>query len=214
MFYWTYKFLLLKHFKRTNLFKELLPLSSVKYMRVGIVLHLVFGSILLTNTEIIPRQKEDFSLVERINQWDMFKNNQNFADLASRITLSNHGVIYLFSAISIVLLIVATNLLRILIPAMKACFKFCLIAKNKQETEVELEQNEDETESNDFYKEVQLPFLTLLQEKSLLEVWKLEQYLSKHGGVTKINNDCAEFRFANEIKCHKHVDRKLIYRSE
>lgn len=52
--YWVYKFLLLKYYERTNRFNEELPIMTTGYIKVGLILHGLFGGLMITNSKLIP----------------------------------------------------------------------------------------------------------------------------------------------------------------
>lgn len=52
--YWVYKVLLLKYYQKTNRFNERLPIYSTNYMKIGLFIHLFIGSLMLSNSEMIP----------------------------------------------------------------------------------------------------------------------------------------------------------------
>jgi len=52
--YWVYKFLLLKFYQRTNKFNEELPIFSTTFIKIGLILHGIFGGLMLTNSRLIP----------------------------------------------------------------------------------------------------------------------------------------------------------------
>ena len=52
--YWVYKFLLLKYYSKTTKFNEELPMISVAYIKVGIVIHIVFTVFMISNSGLLP----------------------------------------------------------------------------------------------------------------------------------------------------------------
>jgi len=53
-FYWIYKFLLLKYYQRTAKFNEGLPYNATTWMRAALLLHIVIGGFMVTNSQILP----------------------------------------------------------------------------------------------------------------------------------------------------------------
>lgn len=49
LYYWVYKMLLLKYYRRTSNFSEDLPLNSLEYAEFGLILHLFIGSYMLSS---------------------------------------------------------------------------------------------------------------------------------------------------------------------
>ena len=52
--YWVYKFLLLKFYMKTSRFNEGLPISATKTAIFALLLHVVFGGYMITNSAILP----------------------------------------------------------------------------------------------------------------------------------------------------------------
>ena len=135
--YWVYKLLLLKFYQRTNKFNEELPIKSVSYMKIGIILHMVVGSILLTNTDVIPKSEDGFSLVNEIKTWDFYKKNKNdfVANFMERYGHQNHGLVYVMATIVILSLIVIFNVIKLLIALIKSCCAFRKSLKSSEGVE-------------------------------------------------------------------------------
>ena len=55
--FWVYKSLLIKFYAKPKNFKEHLPVFSTSYIKVGIVFHIIFGGLMLTNSQIIPSEE-------------------------------------------------------------------------------------------------------------------------------------------------------------
>ena len=51
--YWAYKILLLKHYKKTTSFDAQLPIASMGYFRIALILHIAFGSFQFSNSNIL-----------------------------------------------------------------------------------------------------------------------------------------------------------------
>lgn len=54
LLYWVYKCLLLKYYQRTSRFNEDLPIDATSYMRFALLLHIVIGGFMVTNSQILP----------------------------------------------------------------------------------------------------------------------------------------------------------------
>lgn len=51
--YWVYKSLMVKYYRKTVSFNEDLPMYSIKFLKIGIVLHTIMGAFILSNDDII-----------------------------------------------------------------------------------------------------------------------------------------------------------------
>jgi hypothetical protein len=54
IFFFVYKYLLIKYYQKTSSFDQELPLFTTSYIKVGIFFHIICGGIMLTNSDIIP----------------------------------------------------------------------------------------------------------------------------------------------------------------
>jgi len=57
--YWVCKVLLLKFFQRTTKFNENLQLVSLSYMKYGLLIHMIIGGIMYTNSRIFSQQNQE-----------------------------------------------------------------------------------------------------------------------------------------------------------
>ena len=53
IFYWAYKLLLLKHYSKTTSFNHELPLFTIQFFKVGVILHLCLGAFMFSNSNIL-----------------------------------------------------------------------------------------------------------------------------------------------------------------
>lgn len=97
-----YKFLLLFYYQKTTQFNHELPMLATSYIKVGIFLHIAFGAIMVTNSDIIPshdlqvpKEGEDY------NSWSFF--------MRERFWSKSHGTIYAIFCISLVIFLVLKN---------------------------------------------------------------------------------------------------------
>ena len=51
--YWVYKYLLVKFYSKTTSFNHKLPLFTINFFKVGIILHLILGSFMFSNSNIL-----------------------------------------------------------------------------------------------------------------------------------------------------------------
>mmetsp|Transcript_11586 Transcript_11586/g.17530 ORF Transcript_11586/g.17530 Transcript_11586/m.17530 type:complete len:87 (+) Transcript_11586:3148-3408(+) len=70
IFYWVYKYLLLKFYQRTNKFNEELPIFSVGLIKFGLIIHLVFGGLMVTYSKIMPLTlTENIGFEDKAEEW-------------------------------------------------------------------------------------------------------------------------------------------------
>lgn len=63
VYYWFNKSLMIRFYQRPN-FDEKLPKFASRYLKVGIVLHVIFGALMITNGGLIPNE-ETMSVIKR-----------------------------------------------------------------------------------------------------------------------------------------------------
>lgn len=51
--YWVYKFLLIKYYKKTTRFNEEIPVESLSYFQFAILLHILIGGAMITNSNLL-----------------------------------------------------------------------------------------------------------------------------------------------------------------
>ena len=96
--FWVYKFLLLKFYAKTTNFNYELPLFSTSYIKIGIFFHIIFGGLMVTNSEIIP--SED-TLPDETHEHDGI-----IAMINNRYLSKNHGWYYFVFTIMLFLYII------------------------------------------------------------------------------------------------------------
>jgi len=50
--YWVYKFLLIKYYKKTTRFNEEIPVESLGYFKFAILLHILVGGAMISNSNM------------------------------------------------------------------------------------------------------------------------------------------------------------------
>lgn len=58
VFYWVYKFLLLKVYQKTTRFNEDLPLQSINLLRYGLFFHIFITLLMISNHRLLPSIEE------------------------------------------------------------------------------------------------------------------------------------------------------------
>lgn len=51
--YWAYKFLLIKHYRKTTSFNHRLPLFTINFFKIAVFLHLALGAYMYSNSKIL-----------------------------------------------------------------------------------------------------------------------------------------------------------------
>ena len=121
--YWVYKFLLLKYYERTNRFNEELPIYATGYIKVGLVLHGIFGGFMLTNSRLIPPgSKVDPTLVLNSTPSSTFDaSNGLIAGLAARFFASGFGATYCLFWLCVVAWLVARPTILAVVASIFSC---------------------------------------------------------------------------------------------
>ena len=126
--YWVYKFLLLKYYERTNRFNEELPIYTTGYIKIGLVLHGIFGGFMITNSRLIPPgDKVDRTLVLNSTPSAAFSSSSGvLAELEARFLASSFGTTYLLFWVCVIVWLIARPTILELVAALFGCLgKFC-----------------------------------------------------------------------------------------
>lgn len=162
-----YKFLLLKYYQTTNRFNEQLPIESVAYIKSGLLFHLIIGSLMISNSEMIPDNGAEYNVEEfEIDVNEVLRENQGFELLLSipgRLMRTTHSRLYV-SLIAFLLICVALK--KTLLQCLIKCFR------GMESLIVDDDSKESTAYSRDIYKEFVIQSLDDLLEKSAIE--KLE----------------------------------------
>jgi hypothetical protein len=123
--YAVYKFLLLKYYAKTTKFNEELPMISIAYIKVALVIHMVFTVFMISNAKLLPLQEGGLIDIKTI-----FKvSDSNFiVQLFSRFLFRGYALLYIAGvALLIVLAIFKTILLD---PIYNLCCGSCCNRKS------------------------------------------------------------------------------------
>lgn len=170
--YWVYKFLLLKFYQRTNRFNEELPIFSTNFIKFGLILHGIFGGLMLTNSSLIPvTAKEE---VEDANGMTIEAFKSRFSD-------SVYAELYLaFWILVLVWLFLKETVLSFIWGILTRCFS-CF----------EGQKEADAAHSKDFFMEIKAGPLADIYDKAKDELEDLD---------TNFNPDNQEaYRFEEEV---------------
>lgn len=124
LFFWVYKILLLKFYRRTTSFNEDLPISIIKWVRVSVFVHGITSIFLMSDMNLMPLSDpfDDF------NEWQINHSGDWFSAIVFRIHYRFYCRIFLYVYITIILYYVATDtFMKVLglccIPCKKCCCK-------------------------------------------------------------------------------------------
>ena len=72
--YWVYKLLLIKYYKKTTAFNQDLPIYSIFYLRIGIFIHILMATFILSNEQIVTTKLFD-RIAEAQGTTDLVEDN-------------------------------------------------------------------------------------------------------------------------------------------
>lgn len=96
--YWVYKFLLLKYYAKTSKFNEEMPLSSIWYIKVGLIIHCVFTLFMITNAGLLPIEESFFNFKEQ--------EPNVIAQLFTRFFFREYAIIYVLGLGALIVLFI------------------------------------------------------------------------------------------------------------
>ena len=129
--YWVYKFLLLKYYERTNRFNEELPIYTTGYIKIGLVLHGIFGGLMITNSRLIPPDESnndqvDQTLVINSTPTAAFGSAHVLVGLEARFFASSFGTTYFFFWACVIVWLIARSTILELVASLFGCLgKLC-----------------------------------------------------------------------------------------
>ena len=92
--YWVYKGLLLKYYGKTTKFNQEIPINSMWWVKFGIIMHIMIGSIMLSNKDFFPKTADDPEDQEHVI--DQFVPADFFlVEYVHRLQAGSQSVIYL-----------------------------------------------------------------------------------------------------------------------
>lgn len=100
--YWVYKYLLLKYYQRTSKFNEELAIKSIKFIKYGLMFHMIGAMLMYSNTDLLSGITAEFD--DEIYSGYLEK-GLKFTGLEGRFS-SRHSQIYLVIFICIVFVFV------------------------------------------------------------------------------------------------------------
>lgn len=85
--YWVYKMLLLKYYRKTTSFNQLLAVRAIEIMQVSVLFHILVGSFIFSNSAVFGRSAD----IEDNSFYRYIKNN--YPGMQSRFQ-SHHSIFY------------------------------------------------------------------------------------------------------------------------
>lgn len=111
VFYWVYKFLLVKYYQKTTAFNAELPISTVDYMRVALIIHLLVALFMVSDMNLMPINNP----FNDQNEWFVNHSQNVLWIIMLRIFLRPYCVLFGLFIVAIILFMTFTNAcLRIL----------------------------------------------------------------------------------------------------
>lgn len=155
LFFWVYKTLLLKFYRRTVSFNEDLPMSTIKWIKFSLVVHGLTSIFLISDMNLMPLSDpfDDF------NEWQINHSGNWLRAIRIRIQYRFYCQIFLGVYLLLVLYFIAQDtffkcLAYLCIPCKKCCCQDKKVAVLPHEDCMEDEFKEKEGESNDFFSEI------------------------------------------------------------
>lgn len=173
VFYWAYKWLLLKYYKRTEKFNERLPIAATVNIPVGLVIHLCFGALMISNSKILSTNAALGSFTE---------SGKDLIDyIVERLTYTSSAEV--FCAFGVLICVIMFVKRCCLTPLWNLCGSFgeklltCFICRIMGLSE----DLPDETTSPSFYQELKPRYLKELYIKSKGELRALRKEMGRGG---------------------------------
>lgn len=198
--YWVYKFLLLKYYERTNRFNKELPIYTTGYIKIGLVLHGIFGGFMITNSQLIPPgDKVDQTLVLNSTPSAAFSSSAGvLAGLEARFLASSFGTTYLLFWVCVIVWLIARPTIVELVAALFGC-----LGKVCEKTE------EPGAHSEDVFKEVAFKPLDDYYDKASDE---LREVTAEDARWDLIMNNANDSRYPEEVQFTRESYVKMLTR--
>lgn len=135
---------------------------ATSYIKIGIILHIIFSAMMVTNTEIIP-STNPVALKEGESEGDFsFKFRERFWS-------KPHGTIYALFLIGLLIFVVLKNTIMQVVYSVYKC-----LFKKDQDEDIFA----DSTQNDDIYKEFPVEDLSELYEKAQKELKEYQEIKS------------------------------------
>ena len=127
--YWVYKGLLLKYYSRTTKFNQEIPLRSLRWLKFGLVMHVFVASLMLSNQNFFPSEKEDADGSQDDSSFDISTKAVFFVAYFQRLESGSQSTIYLTFIVLLVmgwLFLVFLDTLLDMFSCLRAPIAYCL----------------------------------------------------------------------------------------
>lgn len=112
VFYWVYKGLLLKYYGKTTKFNQEIPIKSMWWVKFGLVMHIIIGSIMLSNENFFPQTSDE----EYTHLLDDYVDHDNFVlTYFERLQSGSQSLIYLAFMVVLIVIWLGFNVLGLLL---------------------------------------------------------------------------------------------------
>lgn len=159
--YWAYKFLLVKHYSKTTSFNHKLPLFTINFFKIGVILHLGLGAFMFSNSNILSAKnlyylkwvQEELGEVAkevRVDQYVFFERFSSGLALLYFLFVLLLFLMWLFQKVTLAIL---SKLFSILI------YIICCGDKSKNQIRSEEQQQKQEATSQDILVECSIDVL-------------------------------------------------------
>lgn len=166
-YYWVYKYLLIKFYARSRSFNEDIPMVATSFFTLGVILHLILGALMISNSNILTTSKTIRSykdsgmevvkyVLERVNSFSIA------------------SAFFVFSIILCIIISVKNCCLGL---AMRMCARCCEASKSFLCCKVDPTLNQEV--SANFYEELSPAGLRSIYEKALIELDEIEKVKDK-----------------------------------
>lgn len=188
-----YKLLLLKYYQTTNRFNEQLPIQAVGHIKTGLFFHLFIGSLMISNSEMIPDSEgrfddEEYQLPEGMEEYEENEGVALLLRLPGRLWRTEHSRLYV---LLVALLCACILLKKTLLQALVKCFAGLQALILDED-----DDKEPSAYSRDIYKELVIQSLDDLHEKALTEQREFQEAVPNFAN----DNDYNEFRYEEETQ--------------
>ena len=169
--YWYQKSLSLRYHRRSSKFSDQLPIGSVSYLRIAVIMHAIMAYMMLSDDELLPGDQTVISY----NEFESGGQIQRAVRFIDEGLQKRHTAFYQSLLACIVALYFIQATIGNLIWSCCSCFlsKFKSLVPGKENEEVR-----NEAHSNDFYKELLINPLTDVNNKAISEFENFQPFIS------------------------------------
>ena len=145
--YWVYKGLILKYYQKTTSFNERLAIDSISYIKYGLVVHMLVGGFMYTNSRILSSSNE--LKLQQISDYVNLIKNRYFNDRFSTAYSQLYAAVFIVIIIIYLFKSVIINFFGSIVYRILCCT--CCMKRRKSITETK-----SVVESEDIYSDLSL----------------------------------------------------------